>query len=60
MNTGCGMGMKPGPEWTVPLCHDHHHEQHQIGHRAFDERYSLDLRALAEFLAARSPHLKGS
>ena len=66
MNTGGGTGMRPGDEWTVPLCgpggwgpgsEGHHAEQHRVGHAAFDRRYDLDLRAMAERLAAESPHL---
>lgn len=60
MNTGGGMGMKPPDRWTVPLCHEHHHEQHQIGHAAFDAKYGVDLRALAEELSGRSPFITNS
>ena len=49
--------MKPPDRWTVPLCHDHHHEQHQIGHAAFDAKYGVDLRALAEELSGLSPFI---
>jgi hypothetical protein len=59
VGTGGGMGLKPPDRYTVPLCHEHHREQHQVGHRAFDEKHGIDLRALAEELAALSPHLKG-
>ena len=55
--TGGGVGLKPGDEWTVPLCVSHHAEQHQIGHAAFDRIHNLDLRGLAEYLAAQSPCL---
>jgi len=58
MNTGGGMGLKPPDKFTAPLCADHHREQHQIGHRAFDAKYGLDLRALAEELSAMSPCVK--
>jgi len=56
LNTGGGMGLKPPDKFSAPLCAEHHHEQHQIGHRAFDAKYGLDLRALAEELSAMSPH----
>lgn len=59
MNTGGGVGKKPGPQWAISLCHAHHLEQHSIGHREFDAKYGLNSRALAEQLAALSPHLKG-
>lgn len=60
MNTGGGMGLKPPDCWTVPLCggpHGHHAEQHQRGHSEFDKEHNLNLRMLAETLAARSPYL---
>lgn len=56
--TGGGMGLKPPDEWSVPLCHAHHSEQHAIGHLAFDLRHNLCLRAEAERLAVLSPHTK--
>lgn len=58
--TGGGMGMKPPDRWTVPLCDAHHKEQHRIGHPAFDAKYDIALRDLAERLAALSPHLNDS
>jgi hypothetical protein len=57
MNTGGGTAMKPGDQWTVPLCWVHHSEQHQDGHRTFNEKYNLDLRTLAEWLFAISKRL---
>ena len=60
MNTGGGMGMKPPDRRTVPLCHEHHHEQHQIGRAAFDAKYGLDFRALAEELSGLSPFITNS
>lgn len=56
--TDGGMGMKPGDDWTASGCFEHHHEQHQIGERAFQEKYKIDLIALAREFAARSPKLK--
>lgn len=41
-----GMGMKAAPEWITPLCKAHHDEQHR-GSRTFEEKYGLDLEALA-------------
>jgi hypothetical protein len=38
------------------LCRAHHAEQHRIGERAFAVRYGVDLKALAEAFAHRSPH----
>lgn len=57
-NTGGGMGLKPPDRFCVPLCGiSHHPEQHQLGHSAFDAKYSVCLRAEAERLAAASPFL---
>ena len=50
-----GVGLKPSDRWVISLCVAHHREQHQIGERAFEERYSLDLSALAAEFAQRSP-----
>jgi hypothetical protein len=57
-NTGGGMQLKPADWWTVPLCHHHHIiELHNMSHPEFDAKYGIDLRALAERLAAESPYL---
>ena len=53
--TDGGMGMKPSDRWAVSLCEHHHREQHQLGERAFEERYSLDLKQLAAEFARQSP-----
>ena len=50
-----GVGLRPGDWSAVPLCHDHHREQHQIGLPAFEARYGIDLAALAVEFARRSP-----
>jgi hypothetical protein len=62
LNTGGGMGLKPDDRWCIPLCGPgvhagHHAEQHRLGHAAFDAKYGIDSRALAERLAAESPYL---
>lgn len=57
VETGGGTGLKPPDRWCVPLCHDHHLEQHRIGHAAFDKAHMIDLRALAEELASLSPFI---
>lgn len=33
--TGGGIGLKPDDKWTVPLCHDCHAKQHQVGEVSF-------------------------
>ena len=60
MGTDGGMGLKPSDKWTISLCHDHHVEQHQIGERAFEERYDLSMKGLAREFARRSPYLRQS
>lgn len=54
-NTGGGTGIKPHDRWTVPLCDNHHKEQHAIGHVSFDRKHGIDLRAIAIRLADISP-----
>lgn len=51
------MGLKPPDRYTAPCCAQHHMEQHAIGHRAFDAKYRIDMRAIAEKLAELSPYL---
>lgn len=57
IGTGGGTGLKPGPQWTVPLCTGHHDETHRHGERTFGAKYQVDLAFIATDLAARSPHL---
>lgn len=54
--TDGGMGLKPSDRWCVSLCSAHHAEQHRLGEPAFEQRYGIDLLALAEAFAQRSPH----
>lgn len=54
--TGGGMGIKPGDQWAISLCADHHRQQHQIGEPAFEKLYGIDLKALAREFAAKSSH----
>lgn len=54
MGTGGGMGMKPDDRYTVPLCADHHREQHQVGEKAFWGED--DPVRLAGYLAGDSDH----
>ena len=56
--TNGSMGKKPGDEWTISLCWWAHLEQHRIGEAAFEREYEIDMKAIAEKLAARSKHLK--
>lgn len=42
----CGM-QERDDDWTVPLCHLHHAEQHTMGEEKFWEMVGIDLFALA-------------
>ena len=55
-NTDGGVALKPSDRWSISLCRDHHVEQHAIGESAFEQRYGIDLRELADLFAMRSPH----
>lgn len=52
--TGGGMGVKPGDEWVISLCRQHHAEQHRIGEAEFESRYGIDMKALAKEFADAS------
>lgn len=56
--TDGGTGIKPSDSWTVPLCKAHHAEQHAIGEPAFERKYGVNLKRIAEDLARQSPHLR--
>lgn len=50
-----GKGIKASDATCIPLCRTHHSEQHAIGKRTFEQRYSLDyqrinIRLLEEFI----------
>ena len=51
-----GMGLKPSDRWAISLCVYHHREQHQLGERKFEHKHGIELVALAEEFARRSPH----
>jgi hypothetical protein len=44
---GKGMGRKADADQTVPLCRFHHRILHHIGTQSFEQRYGVDLDALA-------------
>jgi len=46
-----GMGMKGPDSSCVPVCIAHHTELHTGGHLTFQEKYGIDLKAIAERLA---------
>jgi hypothetical protein len=52
------MALKPSDCWAISLCARHHAEQHGAGEAAFEKAHGLDLVAIAEAFARRSPHLR--
>ena len=54
--TDGGGGLKPHDKWGVPMCHRGHALQHQIGEPAFEIKFGVDLKILAEEFAKNSPH----
>jgi hypothetical protein len=54
--TDGGIALKPSDRWVVSLCRLHHAEQHQVGETSFQATHGIDLRAIAEEFASRSPH----
>jgi hypothetical protein len=56
--TDGGIALKPSDRWAISLCQHHHAEQHLIGEFAFEKAHGLDLVAIAEEFARRSPHLR--
>src|SRR5580658_4414636 len=45
--TNGGTGMKPGDNWSLPLCQRGHRHQHQIGESAFETCWHIDMKAIA-------------
>jgi len=37
-----GMGEKPSDRWALPLCGEHHREQHSMNELEFWARYGID------------------
>ncbi|HXH52814.1 MAG TPA: putative HNHc nuclease [Sphingomicrobium sp.] len=56
VRTNGGTALKPSDRWCVSLCRYHHAEQHRLGLKSFETRYGIELRALAEEFARKSPH----
>lgn len=48
--TDGGMGKKPSDCYVIPLCAEHHREQHRIGERSFSKKYGISMKLLAEKL----------
>lgn len=56
--TGAGVGLKPCDSFVVPLCIEHHQEQHSMNERMFWHLYKIDPVARALPLCAESPDKK--
>lgn len=56
--TDGGTSLKPSDWWGISLCNDAHMLQHQIGERAFERRFKIDMKALAREFAKASPDMK--
>ena len=54
--TGGGVGVKPSDRWCISLCKRCHNSQHFLGEPEFERRNNIDMKALAEEFARRSPH----
>lgn len=59
-----GTGQKPGDEWTVPLCANHHrlHDkaQHRMNERAFWKLHEIDATSLALHIWNNSGDVDGA
>lgn len=53
-----GTGLKPFDWHGVPLCRNHHREQHQVGQGTFEDRHGIDLDAIATELVRQSPDVQ--
>ena len=53
--SGAGIGLKPCDSFVVPLCIEHHREQHGMNERMFWHLYQIDPIAKALSLCASSP-----
>lgn len=59
LGSHAGLGQKPGDDVTVSLCATCHNRVHTMGEDSFQRFHKLDLLALAEEFARRSPKLRG-
>lgn len=56
--TDGGLSLKPSDCFVIPLCSEAHREQHQIGEQAFESKYQIKMRAIADRLWSISSHRK--
>lgn len=50
-----GIGIKPADWFVVGLCRRHHREQHDIGQKRFENKYDINLMALAKIYVDFTP-----
>ena len=48
--------VKPGDNWTIPLCAIAHQHQHFLGETSFEQTFGIDMKRIAAALWDRSPH----
>lgn len=56
VGTDGGMSLKPGDNFSIPLCSRHHMAQHQWGEKTFEGHYRINMKQLAADLWQKSPH----
>lgn len=56
MGTDGGLSVKPGDNWTLPLCSEHHAMQHRVGELQFEKLHKISMKSIAEQLWLKSPH----
>ena len=54
--TDGALGVKPSDRFAIPLCSVAHRAQHAIGEAAFERRWRIKMREIADDLYRRSPH----
>jgi hypothetical protein len=53
-----GMAAKPDDRWCVPLCPEHHREQHSVGELSFWKEHGIDPLIVADRLHKVSPNVE--
>jgi hypothetical protein len=53
-----GTGLKPFASFGVPMCDQHHSEQHRIGQPGFERKYNISLFRTAAAFSRQSPDTK--
>lgn len=53
-----GIAAKPSDKFCLPLCPEHHREQHSVGELTFWNKYGIDPLTVAAKLYEASPHVE--